>query len=63
MTKTENYQLNQWEATDKISRADFNADNAKIEAVLGELMRAECISINTSDFVAGDTICTFEKVP
>lgn len=34
MTKTENYQLNQWEPTDKLSRADFNADNATIDAAL-----------------------------
>lgn len=34
MQKTTNYQLNQWESTDKISRADFNADNAAIDAAL-----------------------------
>ena len=34
MTRTENYQLNQWEPTDKISREDFNADNAKIDAAI-----------------------------
>ena len=32
--KTENYGLNQWEATDKVERLDFNADNAKIDAAL-----------------------------
>jgi len=31
---TPNYQLNQWEADDRVQRTDFNADNAKIEAAL-----------------------------
>ena len=31
---TTNYNLNQWEATDKVLRTDFNADNAKIDAAL-----------------------------
>ena len=34
MTKTTNYQLNQWEKTDRILMDDFNADNQKIEAAL-----------------------------
>lgn len=37
MNFTQNYQLSQWEATDKVQRADFNADNTKIDAVLGSL--------------------------
>ena len=31
MQQTTNYQLNQWEATDKLSRADFNADNCSVK--------------------------------
>ena len=31
---TTNYALNQWEGTDKVLRAEFNADNAKIDAAL-----------------------------
>ena len=31
---TTNYQLCQWEATDKVLRTDFNEDNAKIDAAL-----------------------------
>ena len=31
---TTNYDLNQWEASDKVLRAEFNADNAKIDAAL-----------------------------
>ncbi len=37
MTKTANYNLNQWDATDPIDRRDFNSDNAAIDAALGEL--------------------------
>jgi len=39
---TPNYSLNQWEASDKVQRVDFNADNAKIDAALaGKLGRTE----------------------
>ena len=31
---TSNYQLNQWEKSDKVLMEDFNADNAKIDAAL-----------------------------
>ena len=31
---TTNYNLNQWGATDKVLRTEFNADNAKIDAAL-----------------------------
>lgn len=34
MNTTGNYQLNQWEGSDRIMRTDFNADNAKIDAAL-----------------------------
>ena len=34
MNYTQNYQLNQWEATDRVLRTDFNNDNAKIDAAL-----------------------------
>ena len=34
MTKTTNYQLNQWEKSDRIMMDDFNADNEKIDAAL-----------------------------
>lgn len=37
MTKTENFSLNQWEPTDKLSRADFNSDNAAVDTALGQL--------------------------
>ena len=34
---TENYQLNQWEQTDRVLMDDFNSDNQKIEAALGTM--------------------------
>ena len=34
---TTNYNLNQWEATDKVLRTEFNEDNAKIDAALAGL--------------------------
>lgn len=34
MKQTENYQLNQWEASDRILREDFNNDNLKLENAL-----------------------------
>ena len=37
MNQTPNYQLNQWEKTDRIQMEDFNADNAKIEAAIKNL--------------------------
>lgn len=39
MTKTEHYQLNQWDAADPIRREDFNADNATIDAALAAVKR------------------------
>ena len=34
MNRTTNYQLNQWEASDRVLRTDFNSDNAKIDAAI-----------------------------
>ena len=34
MTKTEHYQLNQWDPSDSVRRTDFNEDNAKIDAAI-----------------------------
>ena len=42
LNQTTNYQLSQWEATDRILMSDFNADNAKIDAALKT--QAEAIS-------------------
>ena len=34
LTKTSNYDLNQWDAGDRVLREDFNADNQKLDAAL-----------------------------
>lgn len=34
MNKTEHFQLNLWDSTDRIMMEDFNADNAKIDQLL-----------------------------
>ena len=38
---TTNYQLCQWEATDKVLRTDFNQDNQKIDAALAGKAESE----------------------
>ena len=37
MKQTQNYQLNQWELTDRIQMEDFNGDNSKVDAALAGL--------------------------
>ena len=34
MNQTTNYALNQWEEGDRVSRADFNSDNSKLDAAI-----------------------------
>lgn len=36
MKQTEQFQLSQWDSTDRIKMEDFNTDNAKIEAALNK---------------------------
>ena len=36
MNQTQNYQLSQWESTDRILMSDFNSDNAKLDEALKE---------------------------
>lgn len=42
---TEKYQLNQWDADDKVIRTDFNEDNAKIEAALAGLEQSKASAV------------------
>ena len=46
MNHTSNYQLSQWESTDRILMSDFNSDNAKLDAVLKA--NADAISEETA---------------
>lgn len=41
MTQTEQFQLNQWEKSDRIMMEDFNADNAKLEVALAKQAEAQ----------------------
>lgn len=55
MKQTEQYELNQWELTDRIRMEDFNADNLKIATALaGKLGRAETIHTSISDSPSGN---------
>ena len=46
MTKTEHYQLSQWDPNDQVKRTDFNEDNAKLDAALAA--KAESTSVNAA---------------
>jgi len=47
---TPNYQLNQWEAEDRVLRVDFNADNAKLDAAIKAVDgRADTLSAGKAD--------------
>ena len=50
MQQTTNYQLNHWEPEDRVTRADFNADNAKLDAALAGLQTAVA---GAASFVTG----------
>ena len=49
MQHTTNYNLNQWEDADRVTRADVNADNAKLDAALTGLN--DTIAANASPLV------------
>ena len=58
MTKTTNYQLNQWAKSDRVMMDDFNADNATLDAVLKA--NVDAIAAETAARIADDpypTIC------
>ena len=54
MTKTSNYQLNQWAATDQVRRTDFNADNQKIDAALAAVPKLATGSYTGSGNIGSD---------
>ena len=50
MNKTPNYNLNQWEPEDRVLRADFNADNAKLDAAIRAVNdKADALSGSKAD--------------
>ena len=50
--QTGNYQLSQWESTDRIQMEDFNSDNAKIDAALKANADAIATKANASALAA-----------
>lgn len=56
MNKTANFQLTQWEKTDRIMMEDFNRDNAAIDAALksnADAITAETAARETADTALG----------
>lgn len=47
MKQTEQFQLSQWDSTDRIKMEDFNTDNAKIEAALNKKLELAVIMDKT----------------
>ena len=60
MTKTTNYQLNQWAKSDRVMMDDFNADNAKIDAALKA--NADAIAAETTARIAGDALVKLKEI-
>ena len=55
MDYTQNYQLNQWEASDRVLREDFNSDNAKIDAAIAEA-KAACPYVRLLDLTTEENL-------
>ena len=49
MNYTQNYQLNQWEASDRVLREDFNRDNRKIDAALTAVPPVKLLDLVTKN--------------
>ena len=45
MNYTKNYQLNQWDAADRVLREDFNEDNRKIEEALAAIKTQSSLTL------------------
>lgn len=58
MNHTTNYNLNQWEATDRVTRADFNADNTKLDAAIKAAANAAATAQSTASSKASASSVT-----
>ena len=58
MAETSNYQLNQWEKTDRIQMEDFNADNLKTDQALAK-QRDELVALTAAVALCGN--CGIEQ--
>lgn len=63
MKKTQNYQLSQWEMTDRIRMEDFNGDNAKIDAALAGLKALCNCRVHSATYVGTDEIPLVVECP
>jgi len=62
MNQTEHYKLSQWALSDNIRMADFNADNAKLDAALNGLASSKLEFVSLLDnfkTATGKTSCVF----
>ena len=62
MKQTSNYQLNQWDAQDRILREDFNADNEKLDAALAEINQDVQQSLQQLEDKAGYQLITTQSL-
>jgi len=60
-TPTSNYKLNQWAATDKPERADFNEDNKKVDAALHSIVKGTTM-VGNADKLDGKDSSEFMQV-
>ena len=63
MKQTQNYQLNQWDKTDRIKMEDFNGDNEKIDAALNGLKALCNCRVYSATYVGTDEIPLVVEVP
>ena len=63
MNYTTNYHLPQWSESDRILMGDFNDAMSRIETGLSEVVRMECVTVDTRGKVSGDIIYTFAAAP
>ena len=66
LNQTQNYQLSQWESTDRILMSDFNSDNAKLDAALSTLAQTRNCRVYTTTYTGtgtGENSFTFPSKP
>lgn len=59
-TKTEHYQLNQWEPSDPFLRTDFNEDNVKIDAALAAKAEKTALSAGLAQKADAATVAALQ---
>ena len=62
MNYTENYQLPQWEETDRVLRTDFNDSNSKIDAALPRIITGNYIGTGEGNITKHYSLGTHPKM-